>query len=100
VVPIALFRGFEHRLSPLHEKASATPELLHAAVLRVLQWVQGSIIGHVPSARRVGSTGTVAQGVGSRAGSRWSAGSVSGIGHGSVAPGVDSGRSCCSEEVR
>ncbi|MGH3769193.1 MAG: DUF418 domain-containing protein [Pseudonocardiaceae bacterium] len=47
VVPIALFRGFEHRVSPLHEKASATPELLHAAVLRVLQWMQASIIGSV-----------------------------------------------------
>ncbi|MGB9280606.1 MAG: DUF418 domain-containing protein [Pseudonocardiaceae bacterium] len=45
VVPIALFRGLEHRLSPLHETASATAEPLHAAVLRVLQWVQGSIIG-------------------------------------------------------
>jgi uncharacterized membrane protein YeiB len=45
VVPIALFRGLEHRLSPLHEKASAAPELLHAAELRVLQWIQGSLIG-------------------------------------------------------
>jgi uncharacterized protein len=45
VVPIALFRGLEHRLSPLHDKASATPALLYAAELRVLQWVQGSIIG-------------------------------------------------------
>ncbi|HEX8934490.1 MAG TPA: DUF418 domain-containing protein, partial [Pseudonocardiaceae bacterium] len=47
VVPIALFRGFEHRLSPLHERASATPDLLHAAVLRVLLWMQGSVIGSV-----------------------------------------------------
>jgi uncharacterized protein len=47
VVPIALFRGFEHRLSPLHEKASATSDLLHAAVLRVLLWMQGSLIGSV-----------------------------------------------------
>lgn len=45
VVPIALFRGLEHRLSPLHEKASATPDLLHAAELRVLQWLEGSIVG-------------------------------------------------------
>lgn len=47
VVPIALFRGLEHRLSPLHDKASATPELLHAAELRVLQWLQGSVIGSI-----------------------------------------------------
>ncbi len=47
VVPIALFRGFEHRLSPLHEKASATLDLLQASVLRVLQWTQGSVIGSV-----------------------------------------------------
>ncbi|MDQ2881565.1 MAG: DUF418 domain-containing protein [Actinomycetota bacterium] len=45
VVPIALFRGFEHRLSPLHETAAATPDAVHAAVIRVAQWVQGSIIG-------------------------------------------------------
>jgi uncharacterized membrane protein YeiB len=45
VVPIALFRGLEHRLSPLHDKASASPAPLYAAELRVLQWVQGSIIG-------------------------------------------------------
>jgi uncharacterized protein len=47
VVPIALFRGLEHRLSPLHETAAATPDLWHAATIRVLQWVQGSIIGSV-----------------------------------------------------
>jgi uncharacterized membrane protein YeiB len=45
VVPIGLFRGLEHRLSLLHDKASATPGLLYAAELRVLQWIQGSIIG-------------------------------------------------------
>jgi uncharacterized protein len=45
VVPIALFRGLEHRVSPLHEKASATPALLHAGQVRVLQWVQGSLVG-------------------------------------------------------
>jgi uncharacterized membrane protein YeiB len=47
VVPIALFRGFEHRLSPLHETAAATPDMLHAAMIRVAQWVQGSLIGSV-----------------------------------------------------
>jgi uncharacterized protein len=47
VAPIGLFRGLEHRLSPLHEKASATPGLLHAAEIRVLQWVQGSLVGSV-----------------------------------------------------
>jgi uncharacterized protein len=45
VVPIALFRGFEHRLSPLHVTAAATPDPWHAAAIRVAQWVQGSIIG-------------------------------------------------------
>jgi uncharacterized membrane protein YeiB len=45
VVPIALFRGFEHRLSPLHVTAAATPDPLYAAAIRVAQWVQGSIIG-------------------------------------------------------
>jgi uncharacterized protein len=45
VVPIALFRGLEHRLSPLHGKANATPELLYAALLRVLHWIEGSMIG-------------------------------------------------------
>jgi uncharacterized protein len=45
VVPIALFRGFEHRLSPLHQTAAATPDPLYAAAIRVAQWVQGSIIG-------------------------------------------------------
>jgi uncharacterized protein len=45
VVPIGLFRGLEHRLSPLHDKASATPALLYATELRVLQWIQGSVIG-------------------------------------------------------
>ena len=44
-VPIALFRGLQHRLSPLHDKANATPDLLYAALLRVLHWVEGSIIG-------------------------------------------------------
>ncbi len=45
VVPIALFRGLEHRLSPLHQTAAATPDPLYAAAIRVAQWVQGSIIG-------------------------------------------------------
>jgi uncharacterized protein len=47
IVPIALFRGLEHRVSPLHEKASATIDLVPAAGIRVLQWVQGSVIGSV-----------------------------------------------------
>jgi uncharacterized membrane protein YeiB len=45
VVPIALFRGLEHRLSPLHQTAAATPDPLYAAAIRVAQWVQGSVIG-------------------------------------------------------
>jgi uncharacterized protein len=45
VVPIALFRGFEHRLSPLHMTAAATPDPLYAAAIRVAQWVQGTVIG-------------------------------------------------------
>ncbi|MBA2471459.1 MAG: hypothetical protein DLM61_20040 [Pseudonocardiales bacterium] len=45
VVPIALFRGLEHQLSPLHQTAAATPDPLYAAAIRVAQWVQGSIIG-------------------------------------------------------
>ncbi|PZS38961.1 MAG: hypothetical protein DLM62_10880 [Pseudonocardiales bacterium] len=45
VVPIALFRGFEHRLSPLHVTAAATPDPLYAAAIRVAQWVQGSVVG-------------------------------------------------------
>lgn len=45
VVPIALFRGLEHRLSPLRDRATDTPELLYAALLRVLHWIEGSIIG-------------------------------------------------------
>ena len=45
VIPIALFRGLEHRLSPLRDRATDTPELLYAALLRVLHWIEGSIIG-------------------------------------------------------
>ena len=45
VSPIALFRGLEHRLSPLRDRATDTPELLYAALLRVLHWIEGSIIG-------------------------------------------------------
>jgi uncharacterized protein len=45
VVPIAVFRGFEHRLSPLHATAATTPDPLYAAAIRVAQWVQGSVIG-------------------------------------------------------
>ncbi|MGH3671293.1 MAG: DUF418 domain-containing protein [Pseudonocardiaceae bacterium] len=47
VVPIALFRGLEHRVSPLHQKASATTDVLHAATVRALQWVEGSVVGSV-----------------------------------------------------
>ncbi|MGH3800376.1 MAG: DUF418 domain-containing protein [Pseudonocardiaceae bacterium] len=47
VVPIALFRGLEHRLSPLHEQASSTLDPLHAVGIRVLHWVQGSIVGSI-----------------------------------------------------
>ncbi|MGH3673353.1 MAG: hypothetical protein ACRDSH_22460, partial [Pseudonocardiaceae bacterium] len=47
VVPIVLFRIFENRLSPLHEKAVSSSAPLHAAELRILEWVQGSVIGSV-----------------------------------------------------
>jgi uncharacterized membrane protein YeiB len=47
MIPLGLFRALEHPLSPLHEKASSTTDTLHAAGIRVLEWVQGSLIGSV-----------------------------------------------------
>ncbi|MBV9164301.1 MAG: DUF418 domain-containing protein [Pseudonocardiales bacterium] len=46
-VPIVLFRTWEGRLSPLGEKASFTTDVVHAAGIRVLEWVQCSVIGSV-----------------------------------------------------
>ena len=45
MIPVGLFRGLEHPLSPLREKACSTTDVLLAAGIRVLEWLQGSIIG-------------------------------------------------------
>ncbi|MGH3755268.1 MAG: DUF418 domain-containing protein [Pseudonocardiaceae bacterium] len=47
MAPVALFRALEHPLSPVHEKASLTTDGLHAAGIRVLEWVQGSLVGSI-----------------------------------------------------
>ncbi|HJT02716.1 MAG TPA: DUF418 domain-containing protein, partial [Pseudonocardiaceae bacterium] len=46
-VPIVLFRIFEGPLSPLHGKASNTTDVVQAAGMRVLEWVQGSVVGSI-----------------------------------------------------
>lgn len=46
-VPIVAFRTLEGRLSPLSEKASSTTDVVHAAEIRVLEWVQCSAIGSI-----------------------------------------------------
>jgi len=46
-VPIVLFRTLEGPLSPLHGKASSTTNVLQAAGMRVLEWVQGSVVGSI-----------------------------------------------------
>ncbi|HKR50574.1 MAG TPA: DUF418 domain-containing protein [Pseudonocardiaceae bacterium] len=46
-VPVGLFRVLENPLSPLHQKASSTTDALNAAGIRVLEWVQGSLIGSI-----------------------------------------------------
>lgn len=46
-VPIVLFRIFEGPLSPLQRKASGTTDVVAAAGMRVLEWVQGSVVGSI-----------------------------------------------------
>jgi uncharacterized protein len=46
-VPIVLFRTLGGRFSPLTEKAGSTTDLLRAAGIRVLEWVQCSAVGSV-----------------------------------------------------
>jgi uncharacterized protein len=46
-VPIVLFRTLEGRLSPLTDKASSLTNLWHAAEIRVLEWLQCSVVGSV-----------------------------------------------------
>jgi uncharacterized protein len=46
-VPVVLFRALENRASPLGAKASSLADPLEAAGIRVLEWVQGSIIGSI-----------------------------------------------------
>jgi uncharacterized membrane protein YeiB len=46
-VPIVVFRTLAGPLSPLHGKASSTTDVLQAAGMRVLEWVQGSVVGSI-----------------------------------------------------
>ncbi|HEX6402750.1 MAG TPA: hypothetical protein VF003_06270 [Pseudonocardiaceae bacterium] len=46
-VPIVLFRTLESRLSPLRGKASSTTDVVQAAGMRVLDWIQGSVVGSI-----------------------------------------------------
>jgi len=46
-VPIVLFRTLEGPLSPLHGKAGSTTDVVQAAGMRVLEWVQGSVVGSI-----------------------------------------------------
>jgi uncharacterized membrane protein YeiB len=46
-IPVVLFRTLDSRLTFLSVKASATPDPVKAAGIRVLEWVHGSIIGAI-----------------------------------------------------
>jgi uncharacterized protein len=47
VVPLVLFRTLEGQLSPLHGKATSTTDVLQAAEMRILEWVQHSVVGSI-----------------------------------------------------